>query len=121
MIFLFTHQFLTNFVDFQLVFSRFTIISASQHCRIIDEDVSEIFMSSSSKNGDCFPDNVPDFDELDSESCSFDEHLDLNNLDLNKQKLNNGPSTQPVQWGVTTQHSWAVALTHSLQGRGRMS
>ena len=63
----------------------------------------------------------PDYDELDSESGSFDERLDLDNLDLNGQKLNNGPRTQLVQWVVTTQHNWAVALTPSLQGRGRMS
>ena len=44
-------------------------------------------------------------------SRTFDEHLDLDNLDLNKQRLNNGPRTQLVQVGVTTQHSWAVALT----------
>ena len=40
---------------------------------------------------------------------------------MNEQRLSNGPSTQLVQWSVTTQHSWAVALTPSLQGQGRMS
>ena len=73
------------------------------------------------ENRDCLTNNDPDFDELDSESGSFDEHLCLDNLDLNELKLNNGPRTQLVQWGVTTQHSWAVALTPSLQGQGRMS
>ena len=59
----------------------------------------------------CLPDNYPDFDELDSESGSSGERLDLDNLDLNAQKLNNGPRTRLVQWGVTTQYGWAVALT----------
>ena len=40
-------------------------------------------MDSNIENGDCLPDNDPDFDEIDSESGSF-------NLDLNKQKPNNG-------------------------------
>ena len=66
--------------------------------------------------GDRLSDNDPDFDELDTESGSFDKRLDLDNLDLI-----NGHRTQLVQWGVTTQHSWAVALKPSLQGRGRMS
>ena len=69
-------------------------------------------MDFNSKNMDCLPYNDPDFDELDSESGSLNEGLDL---DLNKQELNNGPRTQLVQWGVTTQNSWAVALTPSLQ------
>ena len=30
------------------------------------------------------PDNDPDLDESDPESGSFDRHLDLDNLDLNK-------------------------------------
>ena len=72
--------------------------------------------------GIVYPMNDPDFDELESGSGSFDEYLDLDNLViLNEQKLNNGPRTQLVQWGVTTQHSWAVALTPSLQGGGRIS
>ena len=50
-------------------------------------------MDSNSENGDCLPKNDPDFDELDSESGSFDERLDLDNLDLNEQKLNSGPRT----------------------------
>ena len=105
MILLFTLQFLTNFVDFELVFPRFTIICARQHCTIIDEVVREILMDSNGDNGDCLPYNDPGFDELDSESGSFDERLDLDSLDLNEQKLNNEPRTQLVQWGVTTQHS----------------
>ena len=78
-------------------------------------------MGSNSKNWDCLPDNDPDLDESDTESGSFDKSLDLDYLDLNKQRLNNGPRTQLAQWDVTTQHSWAVALTPSLQGQGRMS
>ena len=69
------------------------------------------------KNGDCLPDNDPDLDESDTESGSFDKRLDL---ELNKQRLNNWPRTQLVQLGVTTQDSWVVALTPSLQGQGRM-
>ena len=121
MILLFTLQFLTNLVDFELVLPFFTIISASRHRRINDEVVREILMDSNSENGDCLPHIDPDFDELDSESGSFDERLDLDNLDLNVQRLNNGPRIQLVQWGLTTQHSWTVALTPSLQGQGRMS
>ena len=78
-------------------------------------------MDPKSENCDCLPDNDPDFHELDFEWGSFDGRLDLDNQDPNKQKLNNGPRRQLVQLGVTTQHSWAVALTPSLQGRGRMS
>ena len=79
---------MSDFVDFELVFPV-TIISASQHRRIIDEVVREILMDSNSKNGDCLPDNCPDFDELDSESGSFDKRLNLglDNLDLIEQKL----------------------------------
>ena len=73
-------------------------------------------MDSNSENGDCLPNDDPDFDESDTESGSFDERLDLN-----EQRLSNGPSTHLVQWSVITQHSWAVALTPSLHGQGRMS
>ena len=37
------------------------------------------------------------FDESDTESGSFDEHSDLDNLVLNEQRLNNWPRTQMVQ------------------------
>ena len=62
MILLIAFQFLTDFVDFVLIF-RFTIIKASQYRSIIDEVVREILMDSNSKNGDCLSDNDPDFDD----------------------------------------------------------
>ena len=55
-------------------------------------------MDSNSENGDCLPDKDPDFDEIDSESGIFDERLDLVNLDLNEQKLNNGPLSTAGLW-----------------------
>ena len=74
---LFILQFLTDFVDFELVFPCFTIISASQHRRFIAKVVKGILMGLNSENGDCLLDNDHDFDELDSESGSLGETLDL--------------------------------------------
>ena len=77
MILLFTLKFLTDFVDFELVFPVFAIISASQHRRIIDKVSKEIFLWILIAKWDCLPNNDPDFDELDPESDSLDERLDL--------------------------------------------
>ena len=80
MILLFTQQFLTDFIDCELVFSSFSIISAIQHRRIIDEVVKEILIDSNSENGYRLPDDDPDLDESDTESGSFDKSLHLDNL-----------------------------------------
>ena len=80
MILLFTQQFLTDFIDGELVFSSFSIISAIQHRRIIDEVVKEILIDSNSENGYRLPDDDPDLDESDTESGSFDKSLHLDNL-----------------------------------------
>ena len=43
----------------------------------------------------------------------MDEHLDL---DLKEQKLNNGPRTQLIQWGVTTHTQPAGSRQNELIG-----
>ena len=55
------------------------------------------------ENGHCLPDYDTDLDESGLELGSFDKRLDLDNLDLNKQRLNNKPRTPLVQWNVTPQ------------------
>ena len=88
---MFTLHFLTDFVDFEIVFSRCTMTSTSQRLRTADEVVREILMDYDSGDGDCLLDNDPDFDDSDTESSSFEASLDLD-LDLNQQRANNGPA-----------------------------